>query len=318
MNKIKFAVVREDPIVEQFIIEKFHCQSVLLVASGGCLALSLNSMFPKVNFTLFDRNIAQINLVKNKCKLLENFDHSSYPLFNIGSDHVSGFNACGLFESLFRSFRFFIHEFIADQSHIEKIFLGDKHQAKDAIKIILQNKYWPVAFDLYFSDSMLITTFGQDAVQHAKPCSYPYYFQRALERGLEQPDFQTNYFLQHILLGYYVNNRNSWPYYLSHPCLHTDFRYIHDTLLNIRLDEYDFISLSNIFDWMSKTDVHHHLDYLKNNLKKGAIISFRQLNNSQNYTSHINDLKPNPRLERKLYKEDRSLFYEKLNILSKI
>ena len=37
-NPVQFAVVREDPLIEIEILERHHCQQLLLSASGGCTA----------------------------------------------------------------------------------------------------------------------------------------------------------------------------------------------------------------------------------------------------------------------------------------
>ena len=160
--------------------------------------------------------------------------------------------------------------------------------------------------------------FGQDAVQHAEPNSYPDYFRRALEKGLKRPDFKVNYFLQSIFLGYYLKSKSSWPYYLINQKVKDDFRYINDSLLNIPVKDYDLISLSNIFDWMSKDKVINHLNYLNDGIKKGGTIIFRQLNNDENYVKNISGLKYNENESKNLLRQDRSLFYNHINILTKV
>jgi S-adenosylmethionine-diacylglycerol 3-amino-3-carboxypropyl transferase len=317
MEKIKFAVVREDPIVEETIIREFSHKQVLMVASGGCSALSLQSMFPNIQCTLFDTNPSQIQLVKTKLNTLKDFDPSLYPVFNIGIDSKDGLNSCGEFESLFRSFRAFIYEFILNKSSIEQIFVGEKKQAENIILNLISNKYWPVAFDLYFSDSMLITMFGNNAIQHATPHSYPSYFRYSLEKGLKHSEFQNNHFLQHIFLGYYINNKSSLPHYLSYPNINNQFHYITDSILNIEVINYDFICLSNIFDWMDEESIENHLSYIGSNAQKGATVLFRQLNNKKNYHAEKYGFSSNPQLEKALIKQDKSLFYNKINILTK-
>ena len=133
---------------------------------------------------------------------------------------------------------------------------------------MINNPYWPVAFDLYFSESILIAMFGKAAIQHAQANSYPHYFKNALERGLKRSDYQENYFLQHIFLGYYINNRDSCPAYLRNRNIKNDFHYINDSLLKIPIQHYDLISLSNIFDWMDEENICYHLNYLNSYAKK--------------------------------------------------
>jgi len=315
MMNIKFAVVREDPSVEQAILNLAPIKNVLMIASGGCTALSLKSLFPNIRFQLFDNNPNQIQLVKEKVENLQKNNHDSFKkLFNIGCDVKTGLNNCGEFESLFRSFRKFLTEFILSQDALENILLK-----KSSNKNLINNKYWPVAFDLFFSNSLLLAMFGPDAIQHAKPNSYPRYFQNALEKGLCRNDVATNYFLHHIFLGRYIDSINSLPYYLYNNNAHLKFEYTNKTLLDIsNIDQFGLVSLSNIFDWMPEQAILTCLKYLETNLTPGSFVVFRQLNNDKNYLASISGFKSHNQLSCDLLIKDRSLFYNKINILEKI
>ena len=317
MDGIKFAVVREDPLTEEKVIKKFGCKRLLMIASGGCSALSLQGRFPDAHFALFDTNPKQIELVQSKLKSLKNFNSKSYKDFNIGVDSTQGLNSCGEFESLFRSFRHFIYEFILPPKDMKKIFLEHKDTASSLLQKLTQHRYWGVAFDLFFSNSILVTMFGEDAVQHAPPHSYPGYFRGVLEAGLQDPDFQNNYFLHHILLGHYLQKQSSWPPYLLNPNIKGDFSYINEPLLNINIESYDFIGLSNIFDWMNEATVKLHLEYIEANAQEGAVVVYRQLNNTKNYHLEKYGLAAHLDLERNLIEKDRSLFYNRINIATK-
>ena len=54
MSPIKFAVVREDPDVEHAIVRRVRAERVLVVASGGCTALTLAHREPSLGVTAFD------------------------------------------------------------------------------------------------------------------------------------------------------------------------------------------------------------------------------------------------------------------------
>lgn len=324
ITNIKFAVVREDPLIEQSIIERISPKNVLMVASGGCTALSLKSLFPNVNFILFDSNPNQIQLVKNKIKALENYNNDSNnnafkEQFNIGFCNPEGLNNSGEFESLFRCFREFLTAFILSKQNINDIFVGPKTLSKKILMDLLNNKYWPVAFDLFFSNELLLAIFGPDAIQHAKPNSYPRYFQKIFENGFHKADFTKNYFLHHVFLGYYLSSTNSMPYYFQNRANSIELEYINGQLLEIEnISKFELISLSNIFDWMPENAVLNHLKYLENNLLPRSFIIFRQLNNSKDYSNKIRGFKSHTQLARDLLAKDRSLFYNKINILEKI
>ena len=201
---IQFAVVREDPEIEASVIRLEKVQKVLLIASGGCTALTLKTLFPDISFTLLDINPAQIGLVQTKIQALSERQAIGFQKkFNIDSVDPQGLNQCGNFESLFRCFRKFLNEFILEESEMETIFKGDAFpgdapQSDAILKKLITHKYWSVAFELYFSDALLVAMFGNDAIQHAAPGSYPGYFQSVLEKGLKNPSRNQNYFLHHI------------------------------------------------------------------------------------------------------------------------
>lgn len=320
-DKIQFAVVREDPVLEKRIIEERNISKVLMVASAGCTALSLKNIFPEVNFTLFDLNQRQIDLVKHKIKALEEWDDPTFKeIYNIGVDSRSSLNGCGQFESLFRSFRNFLNEFVLSADNMKKLFGEKDEKVVDKLKISLfTNRYWPVAFDLFFSDSLLVTMFGPDAIQHAVPGSYPRYFQKQLEKGFNDPYFQTNYFLHHIFLGYYLDQPDCWPLYLHQRKNGINFDFIKAPLMEIpHMESFQLVDLSNIFDWMAEKEVEQNLLHLRDILKPGSIILFRQLNNEKKYIDRIEGLVSHDQWAQELMAEDRSLFYNKVNIIERI
>jgi S-adenosylmethionine:diacylglycerol 3-amino-3-carboxypropyl transferase len=57
-NHLQFAITREDPQVEEFLIRKLSTPQVkiLLIGSGGCTAFHLQSQFPDIQITLVEPN----------------------------------------------------------------------------------------------------------------------------------------------------------------------------------------------------------------------------------------------------------------------
>lgn len=318
-NPIQFAVVREDPMIDMEIIENFKLQNILLIASGGCTALSIAAKFQDRKLTLFDPNPNQLLLVKEKFKILSEItDQRGFEnQFNIAVDIPGSLNAKGNFESLFRNFRKFIWEFICPESGWIELFNG-----RNTLNLseIFSNKYWNVAFELFFHDSLLLAMFGPDALQHAPKGSYPSYFRERLEQGLKRQDLEKNYFLHHIFLGYYLTEKESQPFYLQQKILVSEIEYINGYLQDVPyLEEYDYIMLSNIFDWMSQNDIDSVISLLKKKCKKDSVICFRQLNNTHDLASEFQDqFQLQKELSENLYQKDRSLFYNSLSVLRKV
>ena len=194
-NDVQFAVVREDPMVEAELVRLTKARNVLLIASGGCTALTLQALFPDLHITLVDFNPAQLERVRQKMRALRDIDVATrHRKFNIGTSDPSGLNQNGNFESLFRGLREFIFSLVADAAEIRALF-EEKDRLAEVSEILFSNKYWSVAFDLYFSDTLLHTMFGPDATQHAETGSYPRYFQTLFEKGLTSLNAFDNYFL---------------------------------------------------------------------------------------------------------------------------
>lgn len=313
-NPIQFAVVREDPDIEISIIERYHCENILLIGSGGCTALTLQQKFPNLEMTLVEPNPAQISLIQSKKNALQLSSQERKSVFNIGRDNVKGLNACGNFESLFRGLRDFIYEFVCDKEFFLQLFSGS---GQENLPKIFANNFWPVAFDMYFCDQILNTMFGSNATQHAPKGSYPAYFRGVLEKGLTAKNAMTNYFLHHIFLGYYLDREDSLPAYLAGdhtPTKHFEFKACKIDAID-DFSCYDLIVLSNIFDWMPEVEVSAIARRLCQELRSNALILYRQLNHSKNFQKlFIPKFQFITEAENQFLVKDRSLFYSKFNL----
>lgn len=311
-NPLQFAVVREDPAVEQALVERTGAERVLLVASGGCTGLTLASQHPGLALTLFDRNPHQLAHCERKREALALRDlDARRRAFNVGTDDPRGLNACGNFESLFRGLRSLIADLVAPDEELSRVLRGDA----EVLETMVDARYWPTAFDLFFSDPMLLAMFGPEAVQHAPPGSYPRYFQSVFERGLARADAGDNYFLHHVLLGRYLDRPEAWPPYLrAAPCTVRQWLAICGTLEDVpELERYDLVSLSNLFDWMDRETVARTCEHLADRLAPGATIVVRQLNSALDLAPLLCDrFALDEPLAGELLARDRSLFYERL------
>ncbi|MBI3557450.1 MAG: DUF3419 family protein [Deltaproteobacteria bacterium] len=320
-NPIQFAVVREDPAIEFDLVATRNCQRVLVIGSGGCTALSLQAKFPHLEITLVDPNPAQIALTREKMKALQDTKGAERDkLFNIGDDDHGGLNARGNFESLFRLLRDFIGEFILGHRELAEMFTTEEALSAGSLRLF-GHHYWPVAFQLFFSDTMLLSMFGPAAIQHAQPGSYPRYFQQVLEQGLQAPQALKNYFLHHIFLGHYRNAPGCLPYYLANPV--PDFRFNFRTTTASAIDnygDYDLVGLSNVMDWMPESAIADLAALLARDMRPGALLVYRQLNHSKTFENVFGPrfkFDATARPEQMLAK-DRSLFYSRLNVATKV
>lgn len=315
-NPIQFAVVREDPRLEQDVFSRYPARRPLLIASGGCTALTLQALFPDAEFTLVDPNAAQIQHVKVKMHALREANPSlRNSLFNVESDDPEGLNECGNFESLFRGLRRMLHDLVLPYEGWRRFFTPSGG-IDDIGTEIFGNPYWTVAFEMFFGDSLLETMFGPDATQHAEARSYPAYFRGVFERGLQRPDAIDNRFLQHVFLGHYMNRSACLPSYLAMPATTYRFRFVEGFLDDgVDLGAHDFVGLSNILDWMAPAAVDALLDKVAAEVRPGAVVMWRQLNNARDLAARLR-----PAFEfdddwcRALQQRDRSLFYSSIHV----
>ena len=315
-NKVQFAVVREDPMVEAELVRLTKASNVLLVASGGCTALTLQALFPDLHITLFDFNPAQLERVREKMSALRDIDEARrHRRFNIGTNDPSRLNQNGNFESLFRGLRAFIFDLVADETEICMLF-EEKDRRSNVSEVLFSSKYWRVAFDLYFSDSLLNAMFGPGATQHAETGSYPRYFQTLFEKGLTSAKAFDNYFLHHVFLGYYLQRPASLPYYLLTPPTDYRFQMVEGTLDQVpELQNFDLISLSNIMDWMPLAEITTLIGHLQNEMKSGASVLYRQLNNYTDLSTYFgNSFEFNEALGAQFQEIERSLFYSSVHV----
>lgn len=312
-HPLNFAVVREDPCPEVDCIQKNQGKKVLLVASGGCTAFTLKDKFPDITIDLFDINPAQIQHIKDKITAIR---EKNYSLLNIEDNHSSGLSQNGVFERHFRIFRQIFIEFISSKNEIELFFRSEFPIRKKMLSKWKNSSFWKLAFKTCFNNEFLSALFGPKAVQHAKENSFIEYFMKRFEVALGKEESADNYFLQSIFLGYYL--AGSAPSFLTSESEY-DFNFYCSALPDLdEIDQYDLISLSNIFDWCDKETINTHISILSN-MKPGGTLVLRQLNNP-------NSLRPlmepgfrfNDEASKYYQINDRSMFYNRIEIATKI
>jgi S-adenosylmethionine-diacylglycerol 3-amino-3-carboxypropyl transferase len=309
---LKFAVVREDPEIESALCQRLGVRAVLTVASGGCTALTLAGRFPALSVTAFDLNPAQLAHVEAKRAAVARRD---LPALNVGDPDPNGLNARGAFEGLFRVLRQAVVDLVVPAERLETLFdpataPGERAAIVDAM---LASPYWPAVFTTAFNDGLLHAMFGPSATQHARPGSYPPYFQSAFSRGLRAPGSEHNPFLQHVFLGCYLPA--DAPDYVRRVPLPA-VELVPGTLLDVpRLGRFQLFSLSNVFDWSDDALVAEWADALRRQAPPGSAVLLRQLNNQRDLRRFFSpEFTFDDPLGRELLAADRSLFYERIEV----
>jgi S-adenosylmethionine-diacylglycerol 3-amino-3-carboxypropyl transferase len=310
----KFAVVREDANVEHALCCQNGAGSVLVVASGGCTALTLAHREPGLRVSAFDLSPLQLAHVEAKRAAVARGDLAA---LNVGDESPAGLNQLGEFESLFRTLRRFVEEMVARAADVARYFdqATSEQERRALADTWLTSRYWPAAFSLTFHDAILHAMFGVAATQHAEPGSYPGYFQRVFERGLLDPQGPENPFLAHVLLGAYLPGHA--PDYV-HAGRDLPVELIEGPLPSVPdLARFDLVSLSNVFDWSDDALVASWAALLTRQLRPGATVVVRQLNNRRDLRAFFTGFAFDDALGDDLLSRDRSLFYERILVATR-
>jgi S-adenosylmethionine-diacylglycerol 3-amino-3-carboxypropyl transferase len=309
---VAYAVIREDPRLEGDLAMRTSAESLLCVASGGCVALSLASRFPRVAVTAFDTDAAQIDHMARKADAAMRRDYAALNVENASSE---GLNQAGELEKVFRLLRAFFDEFIAP--HDERLAFFTRRLAlselDSTVRAWTTSRYWLAAFHACFSDVLLRTTLGSAPASFADVGGQPEYFARAFARGFRRDAAPENPFLQHVFLGGY--DRECAPYYIRNPA---PFRVepVHGRLADVpRLERFRVVSLSNLMDHVPEAELAATAELLKAKLRPGSAILMRQLNSTRKLRPSFEpEFVFDDVLGGRYFRRERSLFYNRIEV----
>jgi S-adenosylmethionine-diacylglycerol 3-amino-3-carboxypropyl transferase len=309
-----FGITREDHRVEAELVEQYALQSLLTVCSSGDVAFSLSELYPHLSITVFDTNSHQLAHANRKISAVLSGDSSG---LNVERFDQTGLNQEGEFEKLFHTFRDLFLRHVAEGHEIRSYF-DPETEAFDREYIVNRWRSKPevmTPFKRIFNDRILNEVFSEEATNYAEPESYISYFYNKILSGLMKADGHKNPFLQHIFLGYYLKN-DLLPYFRLEVL--PPVRFIHGSLLTIaNLQEFDCISLSNIFDWSAPEIIQDHISHLRQ-MKSGSLVLYRQLNNHEDWSPYFGkDFREDRPFDRYWQKHDRSLFYDHFRLFIK-
>jgi S-adenosylmethionine-diacylglycerol 3-amino-3-carboxypropyl transferase len=316
---LQFAVVREDARTVLALLAASGARSPLLVASGGCTLLAVLVHAPHVRPVALDPNPAQLEHVRRKAAELERaFATRDFTCFGVGAARPDSLAECGNFEALFRLWRHVVDDFVCRREVRERLF-DDAASLARGTQALLASRWWKTAFEIVFADAPLETMFGPAATQHAVRGSYPGWFQRAFERGLARADALDNPFLHHLFLGHYRERPSAWPDFLAGgegraplgplELVQATFQDHTD------LAAHDLVDLSNVLDWMAPNEVDALLARCAQELRPGALLVWRQLNNDRDLEARTRGAFVfDHELAARLFAADRSLFYSSLHV----
>ncbi|MBD2158922.1 DUF3419 family protein [Leptolyngbya sp. FACHB-16] len=352
-SDITFSQVREDPAIELQVIQRLHQSQerplrVLIVASGGCTALSLLGSPAIAHIDAVDANPAQLHLVELRRQALatlplqEQFHllgiqqlpitgEATPPdrlmLYNKVRSHLSeatrlywdthidqlafGVNQVGRFEQLFREL----------SAQFAAIGLNPLECPAAAIA----HPQWCPIFEAVFERHKLANTFGEVAVNYSMDRSFGEHFADVFAQALARFSPTANYFLTQVWSDRYAPSSGGIPLYLqptvqqSIQQLGTERLHLHhglflDTLLELtKTNQFDLIQFSNISDWMPVPKLHCMIESAVQCLKPGGAMIGRRLNGDHHLaTIMAKYLAVDQDFSRFLLESDRSFFYQEV------
>jgi S-adenosylmethionine-diacylglycerol 3-amino-3-carboxypropyl transferase len=310
-NSVLFAVNREDHYVEYDVINRLDPNRMLMIGSGGCIALSIKTTYPDLDLNVIDVNPHQLTHINKKSKAVQCSDLKE---LNVHTKNDSCLNQAGKFETMFQELRDSFIELVSNKKELLSFFDSDMSDISRSIILEKWTNHNNIStpFQNVFNDKNINKVFSDEATKHGSPGSYISYMKNKILTGLNKKDSHLNPFLQHIFLGYYLSD-NAFPYMKSKNKL--DIPMTEGSILNLdNIYSYDVVSLSNIFDWSSDTVVKTHARYLSQ-MKKGSAIIIRQINNHKNWIEIFNDYFTEDKNFDSYWQEhDRSMFYDHIRL----
>jgi S-adenosylmethionine-diacylglycerol 3-amino-3-carboxypropyl transferase len=343
---IAFAQVREDPALDQWVVGQLgKGVEVLMVASGGCTACLLATMPEVSRLHLIDPNPTQIALARLKLRLLVNCDpadrlsilgHAVMPegerqlrlarelaaldlpatvlgsldlLGKIGPDNA------GRYEALFSRLREGLSN-VADEVATLVRLRDPTEQARRAHPSTPVGKALDDAFDSVMALPNLIKLFGEGATRNrCEPFSR--HFAGRTRHVLATLPAADNPYLWQLLQGEFPRGvAYPWlgaPKAVRMPEIQCTVAFMADALRG-RREEFDFIHLSNILDWLSPEEARSTLDSVWGALRRGGLTLIRQLNSTLDVRALGTRFEWDEGTAEKLHARDRSFFYRKLHL----
>jgi len=315
---LAFAQVREDPLLDQMVVEMLPpASSLMMVASGGCTAAWL-ARHPRLReITLVDSNPVQLTLTRLKLHLLVHHEpatrmkllgHATMDsdercgqlaacLEKLGMERDSlglldevalhGPDYWGRYERLFRA----LQDAIAAEPELASA-LRDLLQAGSVDGQInwLARNYasWQRLEGIFadvFTHANLTALFGAAATQNRQQDFSAHFCSRLLDVLLQKPVRENPYIWQ-LLFGHYPERAMAPWLSVPRAGLSASVEFIEDSMLNALLKaaaegrQYQMLHLSNVLDWLSADQALATLMAAWRCSAPGGWIVVRQFNSS--------------------------------------
>lgn len=337
VRPLRFAQVREDPLMDLQVIAETNARSAFFIGSGGCTVAAVAALGGLEHMVVADPNPAQMALVELKLNLLSfstkkraeilghlpmNADIRSEvvaDLLNRTENHKNvmgdiealgkyGPDFFGRYEWLFEKMR---EAFGEDQASIDAAINGQKVEN-------IQSRL-ETGISEAFALPVLHTLFGKEATHNSVQTFTQHFVAQTLLALAQQP--QQNRFLKSFLQP--ENKGSELPLWMTIPESDAGenierYTMTAQEVLNEFSGDHDIVHLSNILDWLTVEDAQKTLQKAYNALNKNGAVIVRQLNSNLDIPTLAPNFFWDIKSGRELVKEDSSFFYRNFYVGRKI
>ena len=342
---VTFAQVREDSRIDSWVVEQTKRPvDVVMVASGGCTAAHLAATPNVRRIHLVDPNPSQLALSRLKLQLLATVDPTTrleilghkpmtpkdrrtwlertlsdleLPTDTLGPLSLVariGPDYAGRYECVFAALR----DELSDDSHEIETILRLNNPADQADRIVRSSPLWQrieMAFHTVFARENLVKLFGLEATQNTL-VPFSQHFLKRLRHVLSKLPAASNPYLWQMLAGLYpVGHEVPW-HQKTIPTALPEVTWCNSSMTQALFrtaNEYDFVHLSNILDWLPATEAKLTLEAAWHALRPGGSLLIRQLNSALRIRDLDSPFEWHTSKASKLHATDRSFFYRQLH-----
>ena len=331
---LAFAQVREDALLDLAVVETFERPPrVAMVASGGCTAAALAGCGMVESLHLVDPNPAQLTLSRLKLGLLVAAEprlrfallgHAPMPVAQRKERLLERLGRLGLDAGQLGPMEMLARSGPDYAGRYEQVFLAlraafERTQPELEAVLRLSNPVLGEALDAALAEVMalpnLVRLFGEEATRNPVMPFHRHFAERVRWALASLPAADNPYLWQMLLARYpasvgapwlFVESPRSMPA-VTWECVPMQ------AALEPRREEFDFVHLSNILDWLSPERAAETLARSWRALRRGGCVLVRQLNSSLDIRALGAGFEWQVEGARALHERDRSFFYRALH-----
>ena len=245
-DRLYFAQVREDPCAEIAVLDPGPDDSLVVVGSGGCTALSLVAAGAG-QVTAVDVNRAQNHLIELKLAAVTALSRDETLAFLGATDAPArnrletlltlrplltsaarsywdarlplvdaGVLGAGVTERFIRLLVGAMSLFVHSRSRLQRMLASESIEAQRALfEREWNTPRWRLFFALLLNRRVFRRTYDPAFFAHLEQPSFADHFRRCAEHALTELPVRDNYFLHHMITGRYPANADGVPPYLT-------------------------------------------------------------------------------------------------------